>query len=645
MLIRVLNMSLTASYCIVAVLVMRLLLRRAPKKYAYLLWLVVAFRLCCPVSVSSPVSLFDLALFDRGIVSGHTMIYLDDDIAMSNDPQFATGVTASAWQSAQGSHESGATDDMVLPESGATAPALRIPLPAGNASDSVRPLQVWGAVGTLLWLTGMGVLLLYGLASYLLLRRRMCRAVLLREDIYQSESVGSPFILGFLRPRIYIPYGLEEETLELVLAHERYHLRRRDHWVKLFGYLLLSLHWFNPLCWAAFLLMSRDMEMSCDEYVLAQRQHSCKPYCSALLAFASNRRSLGPSPLAFGESGARGRIRNALNWKKPGIWVKAAGVGLCLLTLAVCGLNPRAQSETPEEDTQGEDLHETSDEPASDISREINETVAGEGDEGGSESIVLRMPHGYTDHIWYEEALQEARAGQRVLECTVTDPYAFYGAERMLLEVSWDCEELPVRLECYDRTGEETVLAWEWENVLYRENGGFYIDLTGDMGIYEKLQGDSREIRISFSHDGAEYLIRGLETRQGGEQKELDAAQSGPAYFQGLVRSVADHDIIIDEKEWLSPGTPEWEEWAAQWDPTRTTEEMAMVVVDAAYRDLRATVSQDCRIVILEDHWQPEREIGWDEWIRYMEDCPWRMLWNFTAEDGLITEIGEQYLP
>ncbi len=642
-------MSLTASYCILAVLVMRLLLRKAPKKYAYLLWLVVAFRLCCPVSFSSPASLFNLAIFDQGIVNGHTMAYLEDDVAMRQDPQLATGVTSSPWRSDHGSQGSQEAVGSARPQDNRTAPALRIPLPAGNVGDSAWPLQVWGAVGTLVWITGMGFLLLYGLGSYLLLHRRMRRAVLLRENIYQSELVGSPFILGFLRPRIYIPYGVTEETLELVLVHERYHLRRRDHWAKLFGYLLLSLHWFNPLCWVAFLLMSRDMEMSCDEYVLARLQHSCKPYCNALLAFASNRRSLRPSPLAFGESGATGRIHNALNWKKPGIWVKAAGVGLCLLTLTVCGLNPRAQSETVGQDTLGEipkeTLNGTSGETTADTFQKLDKTATGESGERESERIILRMPHGYSDKTWYEDALKEARAGQHVLECSVEDFYAFHGAERMLLEVSWECEELPVRLECYDMIGGDAVLAWERENVLYKENGGFYINLTGDMGIYEKLPGDSREIRIYFSHDGAEYLVRGLETRQGGEQKELDDTRSEPWYFQGLIRSAADRSIVIDEKKMLGTGTPEWEEWAEQWDPGRTTEDAAVIVVDAAYRDLRATVSQDCRITILENHWQPEQEISWDQWIQYMEDCPWQMLWNFTVEDGLITEIGEQYLP
>ena len=242
LLIRVLNMSLTAGYCILAVLAVRLLLCRAPKKYSYLLWLVVAFRLCCPVSLSSPVSMFNLAFFDREVAGDHTMDYLQEDVGMQLDPQLSTGVTMSAWQSAEGSHGSGVdvpNGSIALPESAKETHPLKIPIPPGRPNNSVNPVQVWGAVGSLLWLTGMGVMLLCGAVSYLLLSRRMRNAVLLRENIFQSERVASPFILGFFRPRIYIPYGLEEQPLELVLAHERCHLRRRDHWIKLFDYLLL----------------------------------------------------------------------------------------------------------------------------------------------------------------------------------------------------------------------------------------------------------------------------------------------------------------------------------------------------------------------------------------------------------------------
>ncbi|MDE5893443.1 MAG: M56 family metallopeptidase [Acetatifactor sp.] len=673
LLIQVLNMSLTASYCILAVLVARWLLRRAPKKYAYLLWLVVAFRLCCPVSFNSPLSLFNLGIFDQEVAEGHTMAYLDEDVGLQQNPQLATGLAVSPWQNTVGGQESGTVASHGKPENDIADQSLYIPLPGpGNEANSINPVQVWGAVGMLLWLSGMAIMLLCGLGSYLVLRYRLRCSVLLRDNIYQSEQVISPFILGFWHPHIYIPFGLEEHTLELVLAHERYHLRRRDHWVKLAAYLLLVLHWFNPLCWVAFRLMGRDMEMSCDEHVLAERQHSCKPYCNALLAFATGRRSWSPSPLAFGESGAKGRIHNALKWKKPGTWVKVAAVVLCMATVITCALNPQAESSQPGQDetnyglepggNQGtvipEDSYATVANP--DIEKEENqgsdmpELPEGSSQEGimvipgtpgqdtitdGAEWILLRTSCGWeSGATWDADALKNAREGLALLEMANLD---FYGVEDMQLEVSWECEQLSVHVEYYEENGSEAVRTEQRDMVLPRENGCFPIYLENP---YAKLQGNGLDVRISFSHDGAEHLIRGFIPSQGREQLELDTSEPGTVmHFQGLIRNITDDSIVIDQKKLISSGDPEWEAWAAQWDPYDVSGGLALL--DLAYEDLHAMVSEDCRITILENHWYPEKEIGWEELLQYIEEDSWCGLWNFTVEGNRITEIGEQYLP
>ena len=674
LLIQVLNMSLTASYCILAVLMVRWLLRRAPKKYAYLLWLVVAFRLCCPVSLTSPLSLFSLGIFDQEVVEGHTMAYLDKDVGLQQNPQLATGLAAAPWQSAVGNQENGSAASQGKPEDGMADQSLHIPLPGpGNEANSINPVQIWGAVGTLLWLSGMSVMLLCGLVSYLLLRYRLRRSVLLRDNIYQSEQVFSPFILGFWHPHIYIPYGLKGNTLELVLAHERYHLRRRDQWVKLAAYLLLTLHWFNPLCWVAFRLMGRDMEMSCDEHVLAERQHSCKPYCNALLAFATGRRSWSPSPLAFGESGAKGRIHNALKWKKPGTWVKVAAVCLCLVTVLACALNPQAESSQSGQDETNYGLepggnqetvipeasYATVDNP--DIEKEENQgsdmpqLPEGSGQEGimvipgtsgqdttteGSEWILLRASNGgESSATWDADALKNAREGLALLEMASLD---FYGVEEIQMKMSWECEQLSVLVEYYEENGSEAMLTEQRDMVLSpEENGSFSIYLANP---YAKLQGNGLDVRISFSHDGAEYLVRGFIPPQGRERLEQDTLEPGAVmHFQGLIRSITDDSIVIDQKKLISSGDPEWEVWAAQWDPYDTNGGLALL--DLAYEDLHAMVSEDCRITILENHWYPEKEIGWEELSRYIEEDSWYRLWNFTVEGNQITEIGEQYLP
>lgn len=702
LLIQILNMSLTAGYCILAVLAVRLLLRRAPKKYAYLLWLVVAFRLCCPVSINSSLSLFNLGVFDQGVADGNTMAYLDGDVGTQQATWLTTGLSM-FWQNTVSNPWSmGAGGNSGKAECTMTDSSLRIPLPAPeNASNSVNPMQIWEAVGTLLWLTGMSVMLFCGFFSCLLLHRRLRNAVLLRENIYQSEQVCSPFILGFLHPCIYIPFTLEGQALELVLAHEHYHLQRRDHWVKLAAYLLLALHWFNPLCWVAFFMMGQDMEMSCDEHVLAERERSCKPYCNALLSFAVNRRSLGPSPLTFGESGAKKRIYNALRWKKPGIWVKVAAVGLCLLTMTACGLNPSSVlAQQGQEELSGLGQGHISDTGQNNVSvagrsdgsaagqeepvaGRKDDPVTGQGEDyakdvqgnlSGAEGELITSANNMTEQAGFaavagssdlsehnREWLMSAKgtdgiwvrtsggkeygvgwaAGTLVSQERKITGLDFYGAEKIQLEVSWECEQLEARVEYYDLTDTDSVLTEQRDMILPKENGVFTFDL---MNIYDKQPENGREVRIYFPCDGEECLVGGLISGQGQEQKELEPVESEtPQYFQGLIRSIAGRDIVIDQKKQIAYGDPEWETWAAQWDFGGYSDGRA--IIDLAYEDLHALVSQDCRITILEDHWQPERNISWEELPAYIEDCPHHLLWNFTVEGNQITEITEQYLP
>ncbi|MBR4098539.1 MAG: hypothetical protein IKK44_00960, partial [Clostridium sp.] len=315
----VLNMDITASYVILAILVVRLLLHKAPKAYSYALWSAAAFRLVCPVSFQSAVSLFSAGLFDMTAAqaqSGHVLTYVPDHIGMMTDPQVTVGI----------------------PQANAV---LSASLPDSTPMYSANPMQIWIFLGASVWCIGLAALLLSSVVSYLFLAHRMNGAVLLEENVYQSEGVRSPFILGFFRPRIYIPFGMEGEELEYVLAHERFHLKRLDHLVKPLAFLILALHWFNPLVWLAFALMTRDMEMSCDEKVLSQKENIRKAYSTTLLSFAAGRRFPAPCPLSFGESGVKRRIKNALNWKKPKVWVTLTAAAVCAASVTACAANPR----------------------------------------------------------------------------------------------------------------------------------------------------------------------------------------------------------------------------------------------------------------------------------------------------------------
>ena len=306
------NMSIGASCVILVVLLLRLVLRRAPKKFSYLLWSVVGLRLCCPISFSSVFSLFQFRPIQHVFSPG----------SAGSSPVFLPEVNE-VLKSASDSDYGVIT---IRPEFGEN---FIIPVPL--------VFQVIAAV----WILGMVLLLLLGAVNYLRLKKRLSAAVRLKENVWQSEQVCSPFILGILRPKIFIPFGLEEESLSYVIAHERVHIRRADHLVKLLAFLLLTVHWLNPLVWLAFHMMTIDMEMSCDEKVLEELgECERKNYSLSLLSFAVNRRFPAPEPLAFGETSVKSRIRNVLCWKKPNRWISVCAAAVCLVVIAACAANP-----------------------------------------------------------------------------------------------------------------------------------------------------------------------------------------------------------------------------------------------------------------------------------------------------------------
>lgn len=313
------NMSLTATYVIIAVLLIRLLLKRAPKKYSYVLWAIVLFRLVCPVSISSELSLFNAAPFDMTAAQKNgeaTLSYVSADIGYMEKPEMTVGIP---------------TMNALISES----------LPPAVPAESVNPLRIGIKLGTIVWSTGTAALLIYAMVSYFRLKRRMATAIRLDKHIFESDSIRSPFILGFFKPRIYIPFGLREQERLYILKHEAYHLKRNDHLVKPLAFVVLAVHWFNPLAWLAFVLMAKDMEMSCDEKVLSGAGSGiAKAYCTSLLGFAANRRLPTASPLAFGETGVRERIKNILRFKSPKKRVIVFAAAICILAVAVCTTNP-----------------------------------------------------------------------------------------------------------------------------------------------------------------------------------------------------------------------------------------------------------------------------------------------------------------
>ena len=299
-----LNRSLAAGILILAVVLVRLVFKKAPRWLLCALWALAAVRLVCPVSIESVLSLIPSAE------------PVQPEIIVSAQPAITSGIPA--------------VDAIVNPPLAATF----TPSPA----QSANPLQIWTFLAACVWLAGIAALLLYAAVSALRLRLRVRTAVRLEGKVYQSEFVSSPFILGVIRPRIYLPFGLEAGAQAMVLAHERAHLRRGDQLWKPLGYLILAAYWFNPLCWLAYILFCRDIEAACDEKVVRELGEGCKAaYSRALLACSAPKKLITACPLAFGETGVKARIRSVLNYKKPAFWLVLAAV-LVSAAVAVCFL-------------------------------------------------------------------------------------------------------------------------------------------------------------------------------------------------------------------------------------------------------------------------------------------------------------------
>ena len=311
--LKIINMSISASWLIFAVLILRLVLKKAPKWVNVLLWGIVAIRLICPFSFESALSLIPSAeTFPKKIISGPSfdvqsgITPVDNRINDYLGDRYFEGVT----------------------------------VPANNGNTIMTIL-------TIVWTIGILLLVAYTVISYWRLHREIDTAVRYKDNIFQSENVSSPFVLGLIKPRIYLPFKLDGQDMEHVVAHEQAHIRRKDHWWKPLGFLLLTIHWFNPLMWLAYVLLCRDIELACDEKVIKGLSNEQRAdYTQALVACSVNRRMIAACPLTFGEVGVKERVKSVMNYKKPAFWVIIISVIVCV-GVAVCFLtNPKQDSYT-----------------------------------------------------------------------------------------------------------------------------------------------------------------------------------------------------------------------------------------------------------------------------------------------------------
>ena len=311
--LKIINMSISASWLVLAVLILRFVLKKAPKWINVLLWGIVAIRLICPFSFESTLSL---------IPSAETIPL---NIGMDTTSTINSGISA--------------INNAVNP----IISQSNTPM----AGASVNLLQITIGIYEYIWIFGMIALALYTAISYWRLRRKVDTAVRYKDNIFQSENVSFPFVLGIIKPRIYLPFKMNGQYLEHVVAHEQAHICRKDHWWKPLGFLLLMIHWFNPLMWLAYVLLCRDIELACDEKVIKELGNEQRgDYTQALVACSINRRMIAACPLAFGEVSVKERVKSVMNYKKPAFWVIIISVIVCV-GVAVCFLtNPKQDSYT-----------------------------------------------------------------------------------------------------------------------------------------------------------------------------------------------------------------------------------------------------------------------------------------------------------
>ena len=318
----ILNMSLTGAFVIVAICLARLPLKKAPKIISYCLWAVAWLRLAFPITIESALSLIPFrAAPIQQIPPTSPVTVIPPDLITQGVPNVESGT-------------------LIITDTAGSV------ISTSAQTISTDPMQILLTVGAYVWLTGFAIMLIYGITSYIRLKNKMKSAIPAQADVYETDKTKSPFVLGISKPKIYIPQGLSMQERTYIILHERTHIRRRDHIIKIAAYFVLCIHWFNPLAWLAFLLMGADMEMSCDERVMKETDGAAKKeYSDLLLSLSANHRAIGGSPLAFSEGGLKNRIKNVLSFKKSSKFVVAVAIALTVALSMGLLVNGTGQAE------------------------------------------------------------------------------------------------------------------------------------------------------------------------------------------------------------------------------------------------------------------------------------------------------------
>lgn len=360
---RILDMTAIASVVILAVILVRFVLRKAPKVFSYLLWSVVLFRLLCPISFSTNMSMFNLKLFNAPKIHE-----LQNEVTHNNE---MINIESEAVNEAN-------TPSNISTTNAVTTTAANTPVARNQASVL--------SVATTVWFAGMFLLVVMNLVSLMKLKRKTAACLKIKDNIYIADEIDTPFCLGFVHPKIFLPSNLQDKEMAYIIIHEQTHIRRKDHIIKVLAFVALIIHWFNPLVWVAFILASKDIEMSCDETVLRKMKGDIRQdYCMSILQLATRRRISLVSPLSFADGDPKRRIKNVMNYRKPRGGIIALSMLICIV--AGVGLSSNAQTKTDEFAPYNTDMS---------TQESVDDTNDGAMQEITDENVINEYLHGFT---------------------------------------------------------------------------------------------------------------------------------------------------------------------------------------------------------------------------------------------------------
>ncbi len=474
-LLSLLNMSIVSCWLILALIILRPLLKKAPKAFVCALWALVGLRLICPITFESVLSL---------IPSSQPV---SDSVVYSQINTFVN------YSEPVNNIAVGTTQQSLVP-------------PAGTSI--ITPLQAISLVAAFIWVAGVAAMLIISLVSYLRLKKSVAASVNTGGSVYINDDIASPFVLGLVRPRIYIPSALSEYEKEYVIAHESAHIKRRDYLIKPLGYFILSLHWFNPLVWVAYILLCRDIESACDERVIKTMSDKEKTdYSEILLRLSMPKKSIRACPVAFGEVGVKMRIKSVLNYKKPAFWIVIVAVVVAAALTVGFLTNPVSKNEVPENDDSKPYASMSDNSFESTVMGSIIMNCASE-DKGDRYAVsdfrelnTIEFEHSVTSYIWAYYGEYEYNDGKTELE------YEFYQPAVVRLHKDGDkyTSESFEAVEDYRYTDQVMAMFPEELHASVRYRPGYYQDQKNDC-LRSAMNHYNEAYILSEGSDGKEQI-------------------------------------------------------------------------------------------------------------------------------------------